>query len=169
MKANNKSRSKDQRECLLCHKFFSPNPKVKDQNVCSNYDCQRLRQKLNNLDWLKKNPVDYKLWYQDYGKAYRKRHPDYQRQYRQKKKKRSVRNNVRHTVTSEIMMPLLKAYQVKKKEALNSELTDTRTTTLTEKKELLTHCFILLKAKELSVFPLFTEKKELLTFCFNTS
>jgi len=169
MKANNKPESKHQRKCLICHKFFIPSPKVKDQYICSDYDCQRLRQKLNHLDWLERNPVDYKLWYQDYGKAYRQRHPDYQRQYRQQQKKRSISYNVKQTATSQIMIPLLKAYQIKQKEALTTEKSNRKIATSNKKIEQLTHCFILLKAKELSVLPLFSEKKEVLTFCFNTS
>ncbi len=164
MEANN-----SQQKCLLCHKLFTPHPRVKNQNVCRDHACQRLRQKLNHLDWLERNPINYKQWYQDYGKAYRQRHPDYQRQYRQQQKKRSAKYEVKDSTTSQMMMPLFKAYQSEKKEALTSEISNRKTVTTTEKKEQLTHCFILLKAKELSVLPLFAEKKEELTFCFNTS
>ena len=164
MEANN-----EQRECILCHQFFTPDPRIKNQNVCSSYLCQRLRQKLNHLDWLERNPVDYKQWYQDYGKSYRQRHPNYQRQYRQQQKKRSAKYDVKDSATSQMMIPLLKAYQSGKKEVLTSEISNVKRIITTEKKEQLTHCFILLRAKELSVLPLFPEKKEELTFCFNTS
>jgi len=167
MEANNKS--KDQRQCILCHKFFIPNPRVKNQNVCSDYYCQRLKQKLNHIDWLERNPVDYKQWYQDYGKAYRRQNPNYQRQYRQQQKTRSVKNDVKHTAISQMMISLLKAYQSEKKKALTTEKSNRKIATINKKKKQLTHCFILLKAKELSVLPLFSEKKEELKFCFNTS
>ena len=64
MKVNNTNQSENEIECLLCHQQFTADPRVKNQRVCSQADCQWLRQKLNNLSWSNKNPVDYEKWYQ---------------------------------------------------------------------------------------------------------
>jgi len=153
------------RRCLLCNRLFEPHPKVKErQRVCSNPTCQRLRQKLNHLDWLERNPVDYARWYQDYGKAWRQSHPDYQQQYRRRNKAASPQGQrLRARLRLEAVRLL---YQTKKKEELTNEKTKGSVQTDTEKKEELTPYFYLLKAKELVLVPLDVEKKEQLTCRF---
>lgn len=160
---NNAKRSGGPKECLLCHRPFFPNPKVKNQDVCSLYECQQLRQKLNRLDYSERNPVDYKQWYQDYGIPYQQKHPNYQRDNRRKKvmaenkKKNKVKKN------KHMLIPLLRDYQAKKKEALILSESINNNQCSTEKKEELTYCYYVIKAKEFLIIPLNSEKKESLT------
>lgn len=160
---NNTKRSDGPKVCILCNLPFFPNPKVKHQDVCSLYECQRLRQKLNQLDCLERNPVDYEQWYQDYGIPYRQKHPNYQRDNRRKKamaeniKKNKVKRN------KHMLIPLLRDYQVKKKEELNPSESINNNQFSTEKKEELTYCYYVIKAKEFFIMPLNSEKKKSLT------
>ena len=169
MNANTNDQLNNQRKCLLCHRFFTPHPKVKQQQVCSEYQCQRLRQKMNQIDWLERNPVNYKQWYQDYGKEYRKKYPNYQRLYRQTKKKELSNFPGQSKSYSQLLKPLLHAYQSEKKEELTFVKLNKNAIKLNEKKEQLTDCFILLKVKKLSFLPLSFKKKEDLTYCFHNT
>ena len=156
------------KRCRICKKYFVLNPKVeKRQYACSRYECQRIRQKINHISWLKRNPVNYNQWYQDYGKNYRKKHPNYQRLYRQEKRKALSNCSRQSTSYSQLLKPLISAYQAEKKEELTSVKLNRNAMQTDEKIEPLTNCFILLKAKELSFLPLSIEKKKELTYCFH--
>ncbi|MBU4122498.1 MAG: hypothetical protein ABII20_03110 [Candidatus Omnitrophota bacterium] len=78
------------RQCKICHKWFSPNPRTyQSQRCCSNTECQRKRKARTKKNWWKKNPgynkdrkVTIRCWLQahpDYWREYRKAHPDYVR------------------------------------------------------------------------------------------
>jgi len=70
--------------CRFCQEEFQPYYRmIKRQYACSKADCQRIRQKLNQIDWLERHPDHYNQWYQDYGKAWYQNHPDYHKKYRQ--------------------------------------------------------------------------------------
>ena len=161
MEANNVLSEK---RCALCQNLFQPHPKVKDrQRVCRRDDCQRLRQELNQRDWLRRNPVDYKIWDHDYGQAWRRQHPDYWRQYRRKKRKKQ-----RATLGSRLLLDaLLPTYQGAKKEQLTVTKSANKSGNTHAKKEQLTNDFYLLKAKGLVFWPLDVAKKEQLANCFN--
>lgn len=145
MHAKNTLSATGDRRCLICHRSFQPKPKVKErQRVCSRPRCQHLRQRQNHQAWLKRNPVNYQDWYQDYGKAWRQSHPEYQRQHRQCAAKRD-----------------------EKKEQLSSMAT--KRSRSREKKEPLTASFYLLQATALRLIPLAAdEKKEPLTYPFSS-
>ena len=145
MEANNLSASASQKTCRLCNQGFEPHPKVKDRHqVCNRQACQQLRQKLNHDRWLQKNPIDYKQWYQDYGKPWRQENPDYQKQHRQKQAKSSLPSQ---TPDWQLTLIQLQGPPAEKKEQLN-------------------HKFYLLKAQALELVPLSDEKKEQLACRF---
>jgi len=73
-------------KCRYCRELFIPDKRVGSrQEVCSSPECQRLRKKEYNKIYRKNNPICWKDWY-DYVKAWREKNPDYQRQWRQRKK-----------------------------------------------------------------------------------
>lgn len=169
MKTNNNTSSQVTKICILCKEQFIPNPKAKDrQKVCSGYDCQQLRQKLNRLDWVERNPVDYQKWYQQYGKVWQQDHPDYQREHRKRGTEQVENKNRKAAATQHILKPLLMLYQHEKKEELTSVKTDIHKKKRSEKKEELTHCLYLIKARGLEFIPLKVEKKEELSNCIHS-
>ena len=120
MKTNNNDSNQGTKICLFCKENFIPHAKVKDrQKVCRRYDCQQLRQKLNHLDWLERNPVDYQDWYQQYGKDWQQGHPNYQREYRKRLAKQVENRNRKADAANHILQPLLWQYQHEKKEELD--------------------------------------------------
>jgi hypothetical protein len=73
------------KKCLYCGKEFVPDPRVgQRQQACSSH-CQRLRKKENNKAF-RKNNSDYWQGRYEYVKEWRQKHPDYQRQWRRKKR-----------------------------------------------------------------------------------
>jgi hypothetical protein len=69
--------------CQFCRNKFAPHPKVgRRQIACTKPECQRARKRAN-LQKFYSSDVDYNY---DNVKRYRARHPDYQKQWRQKHK-----------------------------------------------------------------------------------
>ena len=168
-KKNNKS-SVGFKRCRFCQRKFQPHPKVgQRQWACSRFECQRARQKHNQIDWLERNPVDYQKWYQDYGKAWRQKHPDYQRNYRNRKRAgtETPLPAARRSQTEQVLRWLLRQVRDEKKEQLTHAKTVNKGRSQYEKKEQLTPCFYLLKADNALFLPLAFEKKEQLTSCFH--
>ena len=164
MKTNNSNSNQVTKVCKLCKKQFIPHPKVKDrQKVCSRYDCQQFRQKLNRLDWVERNPVDYQDWYQRYGKVWQQSHPTYQREYRKRRTEQMLENTKPKATAKQNLKPLLWLYQHEKKEELTSVITNSHKKKLNDKKEELTSYLYLVKARELEFLPLNIEKREELT------
>ena len=152
-----------QKICIFCHKPFTPNPKTKDrQYACSEYECQRKRQAQNQADWLKNNPVDYQQWYIIYGKPYREKNPNYQREHRAKRKNKLPGKREKSNKIAQLLLPFPVESQNEKKE----ELTSLKSIGKVEKKEELTPCFLVVKIDNSMIFPLSAEKKEGLTNCF---
>ena len=138
-----------QKRCRFCERPFRPHPKVKDrQYACRRPDCQWIRQKQNNIDWLEQNPVNYKDWYQDYGKAWNKNNPDYQRQYRHNKKMTKKHN------CSFSAQALKTSLRRDKKEELTSIKIISDSPLYVDKKEQLTSYCYLIKARDLDLFSL---------------
>jgi len=164
MKTNNSNSNQVTKVCKLCKEQFIPNPKVKDrQKVCSRYDCQQLRQKLNRLDWVERNPVDYRDWYQRYGKVWQQSHPTYQREYR-KRRAEQLGTIKPKGATKQNLKPLLWLYQHDKKEELTSVKTKSHQKSPYDKKEELNSYLYLVKARELEFLPLNIEKREELNY-----
>ena len=167
MKTKDVAVSNGQKECILCHRSFMPHPKVKErQKVCSRSDCQQLRQKLNHLAWLAKNPVDYQQWYHDYGKSWRQANPDYDKHYRRQKKTNSTKHSSSQTTENGIVTIFEKSFQGTKKEQLTYGKTVSNPERYFAKKEQLTGCFYLLKADNMVLLSLDSTKKEQLGNCF---
>lgn len=71
--------------CEICQRFFRPDPRVGErQKVCSGADCQRKRKRRQEKRWREKHP-DAVTTYEDV-REWRKRNPDYQRQWRAKRR-----------------------------------------------------------------------------------
>jgi len=173
MKANNSIKSNDQKECSICKKMFFPNPKVKNQRVCRDYICQKIRQIINHYEWQKKEKINYKNFYQHYYKPWLEKNPDYHKKYRKRKKAKQAVLQKKVSAIREILEPLLDAYIVQKKNKLSipenensgktalnkkEELTSLKTDSYNKdkyhKKEELTYCFYLIKANELEIIQL---------------
>jgi chromatin segregation and condensation protein Rec8/ScpA/Scc1 (kleisin family) len=168
MKANQFMPSSEQRVCQICSQVFKPHPKVKDrQKVCSRFECQRLRQKLNQMAWLERNPVDYKKWYQDYGKAWQQNHPGYYRDYRKQKQAKGPEESSASSARQPSIISLVQAYQLAKKEQLTLRKTNINNKNGRAQKEQLNSYYYLLKANGLRLFPLQNAQKEQLVCCLN--
>jgi hypothetical protein len=72
--------------CLFCEESFEPHPKVGSRQLaCEKWDCKRQRVKRTKKLWSDKDPAcNY-----SYVKKFRQSHPDYQKQWRQKRKQQS--------------------------------------------------------------------------------
>lgn len=173
MEANNALLPDGQRECLLCKRLFTPHPRVKNQRVCSDYACQRLRQKLNHIAWEEKHPVDYKEFYQVYYKPWLEKNPDYHRRYRERKKAEQAAQQRKVSATRKVLEALLDTYitatrnnlgstenkvsdemALDKKEASKFVITDAYSEINHDKKEESTYYICLIKAKDLEFIPI---------------
>lgn len=69
--------------CLFCGEVFEPRPQVGSRQLaCKKWDCKRQRVKRTKKLWYDKDPAcNY-----SYVKKFRRHHPDYQKQWRQKRK-----------------------------------------------------------------------------------
>jgi len=72
--------------CLFCQGVFVPRPQVGSRQLaCKKWDCKRQRVKRTKKLWSDKDPAcNY-----SYVKKFRHHHPDYQKQWRQKRKQQS--------------------------------------------------------------------------------
>jgi hypothetical protein len=73
------------KRCHYCGKFFTPDPRVGNLQKACSIECQKLRKKENNRAFSKNNPEYWHGRY-EYVKEWRMRNPDYQKQWRQKRK-----------------------------------------------------------------------------------
>ncbi|OVE73395.1 hypothetical protein BVX93_01770 [bacterium B13(2017)] len=82
----------EQKNCIICGRFFRPDPRVKDrQKSCKRNQCQRLRKKKSQESWFLKNK-DYFQDRYDYVKTWREKHPNYQQQWR--KRQREIQDEI---------------------------------------------------------------------------
>jgi hypothetical protein len=73
-----------QKRCAYCGRFYRPDPRTrKIQKSCSDATCRAQRKKESQRKWVEANPGCFKGRYVKV-KAWRKRHPDYQRLWREK-------------------------------------------------------------------------------------
>jgi hypothetical protein len=76
-----------ERRCHYCGRGFIPDPRVGDRQKACSVACQRLRKRENNRVFREKNP-EYGRAPERYGylKEWRRKHPDYQRRWREANK-----------------------------------------------------------------------------------
>ncbi len=72
--------------CAYCGRFFKPDKRVgARQNSCQDKKCQKKRKKDSQKKWVEANPGYFRGRYSN-TKEWRKRNPDYQRQWRAKRR-----------------------------------------------------------------------------------
>ena len=72
--------------CRVCHAAFTPHPKVKDrQKLCGKLACRIVWRLAQQAKWRKQHPTEF-LGRYDYLKQWRQSHPDYQRQWRARRR-----------------------------------------------------------------------------------
>ena len=74
------------KKCLYCGREFISDPRVGQRQKTCSVQCQKLRKKENNKAFSRDNPGYWHGRY-EYVKEWRHEHPDYQRQWRQKRKR----------------------------------------------------------------------------------
>ena len=73
-----------EKRCVYCGRFYKPDPRArKIQKSCLNPTCRAKRKKESNKRWLAANPDYFKGRYSEV-KAWREKHPDYQRLWRKR-------------------------------------------------------------------------------------
>jgi len=73
-----------QKKCVYCGRFYKPDPRARMvQKSCQNPTCRAKRKRESHKRWLEANPNYFKGRYSEV-KAWRKKHPDYQRLWRKK-------------------------------------------------------------------------------------
>jgi hypothetical protein len=73
-----------QKRCEFCGRFFTPNRRVGNrQRSCGRTECKKARKTAAQQTWVNNNPGYFKGRY-DNTRRWRRAHPDYQRQRRQK-------------------------------------------------------------------------------------
>ena len=93
--------------CLFCEESFAPHPKVGSRQLaCEKWDCKRQRVKRTKKLWSDKEPAcNY-----SYVQKFRHNHPDYQKQWRQKRKQQRQAQANSSSVEAKLSSPaLLKA------------------------------------------------------------
>jgi len=75
------------KRCRYCGKQFTPDPRVGHRQKACSAPCQKLREKENLKDFIRRYPSYWRDRYPEV-KQWRQQHPDYQRRWRQAKKKR---------------------------------------------------------------------------------
>ena len=78
-----------ERRCQCCGKMFVPDRRVGVRQKTCSTACRKIRKSESNKRFRRRNP-DYWLGRYDVVKAWRKEHPDYQREWRRKRKERRV-------------------------------------------------------------------------------
>jgi len=102
--------------CKHCHRLFIPNPRVKDQQYCSQKVCQRARKRHWQRQKMKTDP-DYRQnqkesqrkWGQgnpDYWRKYRKNHRGYRAHNRKKQKDRDAKRRAKRLAKMDALKSL---------------------------------------------------------------
>lgn len=96
-----------QKRCRYCRGLFTPDPRLKDQQIaCGKVSCLKARKKEAQKKWLKKNPGYFKGRYPNtiewlkkhpgYLKGYRQAHPEYVQKNRIKQEQRRHKQKQGH-------------------------------------------------------------------------
>jgi hypothetical protein len=73
-----------QKRCVYCGRYYKPDPRVRNvQKSCQNPTCRAKRKRESHRKWVDANPGYFKGRYSEV-KAWREKHPDYQRLWRKK-------------------------------------------------------------------------------------
>ena len=90
-----------EKTCLYCQKRFIPHPAVRDQQYCSNRECQKARKRkwqkeklARDSDYRDNQAKAQRQWRsrnKDYWKRYREKHPVYRERNRMAQKERNRR------------------------------------------------------------------------------
>lgn len=108
-----------QSNCSYCGKFYTPHPRLgKRQKTCGREACKKELKRQNQARWREQNPACQKGRY-PYVKAWREKNPDYQRQWRQKR--REIQNSIQ-TITPIKSIRCLVPVNLLKNEIQNSIL-----------------------------------------------
>ena len=75
-----------ERKCCYCGRAFVADRRVDDRQKVGSVACQKLRKQENNRLYREKNPRYWKTHYEDHVNPWRQPPPDYQRQWRQRRK-----------------------------------------------------------------------------------
>jgi len=89
-----------EKTCACCKKIFTPSPAVRNQQYCSNPECQKMRKRkwqkeklATDSDYREHQAKAQKEWCsknKDYWKGYRKRNPAYTKRNRKKQRQRNL-------------------------------------------------------------------------------
>jgi hypothetical protein len=80
-----KSKHRNTKRCDICQRYFRPDPRVGErQQACARTECQRKRKQRQEKRWREQHP-DAVATYEDV-REWRKRNPNYQRQWRAKRR-----------------------------------------------------------------------------------
>jgi hypothetical protein len=80
-------RRRRQKRCDYCGKLFIPDVRVGERQKACSPACQRVRKKENNRAFRGRNP-EYWLGRYEEVKEWRRKHPDYQKEWRQARQQR---------------------------------------------------------------------------------
>lgn len=78
-----------EKRCQCCGKVFAPDRRVGARQKACSAECRKQRKKENNRVFRRENP-DYWIGRYDVVKEWRKKHPDYQKTWRQRRKERHI-------------------------------------------------------------------------------
>ena len=81
----------EKKTCLCCKKHFHPHPAVRDQQYCSNQECQRARKRKWQKEKLSRDS-DYRANQAEAQRQWRRRNTDYWKEYRKKNPTYTERN-----------------------------------------------------------------------------
>ena len=82
-----------EKTCLCCEKHFHPHPAVRDQQYCSDPECQKARKRKWQKDKLSKD-TDYRMNQASAQKQWRSRNPGYWKEYRRRNPAYTEKNRI---------------------------------------------------------------------------
>lgn len=85
------------RECIHCKENFIPNPRVKNQQYCKKYECQRARRTKWQREKISSDP-EYKENQSDSQRKWQEKHSKYWQEYRTKRPEYVKRNRILQSV-----------------------------------------------------------------------
>ncbi len=100
-----------QKRCVYCGRFYRPDPRARaTQRSCHEAKCKAQRKRESQRRWLEANPGYFKGRYVKV-KAWRKKHPDYQRLWR--KRAREIQDEIPPSEPVKTMVLVIPAKMLK--------------------------------------------------------